>query len=72
MAAALDVPLVAVFGSTNPVTTGPVGSRSRVVRTDVPCSPCLQPHCRYGHLDCMRQITVARVAAEAEDLLGAP
>jgi heptosyltransferase-2 len=68
--AALDVPLIAIFGSTNPVTTGPWGSRSRVVRTDVPCSPCLKPFCRYGHLDCMRRITVARLQREAAAVLG--
>lgn len=70
VAAALDVPLIAIFGSTNPVTTGPWGSRSRVVRTDVPCSPCLKPFCRYGHLDCMRRITVARLQQEAAAILG--
>jgi len=72
VAAALDVPLVAIFGSTNPVATGPWGSRSRVVRTDVPCSPCLQPTCRYGHLDCMRRITVARLQQEAAAVLDPP
>jgi ADP-heptose:LPS heptosyltransferase len=70
VAAALDVPLIAIFGSTNPVTTGPWGSRSRVVRTDVPCSPCLKPFCRYGHLDCMRRITLARLQQEAAAILG--
>lgn len=70
VAAALDVPLIAIFGSTNPVTTGPWGSRSRVVRTNVPCSPCLKPTCRYGHLDCMRRITVARLQQEAAAVLG--
>jgi heptosyltransferase-2 len=72
VAAALDVPLIAIFGSTNPVTTGPLASRSRVVRTDVACSPCLKPHCRYGHLDCMRRITVERLQAEVAAVLGRP
>lgn len=72
VAAALDVPLVAVFGSTDPVATGPVGARSRVVRTDVPCSPCLKPHCRYGHLDCMRRIGVGRLQEAVAALLGPP
>ena len=71
-AAALNVPLVAVFGSTDPVATGPLGSLSRVVRTDVPCSPCLKPQCRYGHLDCMRRITVERLQQEVAGILGPP
>ena len=72
VAAALDVPLIAVFGSTDPVATGPLGSRSHVVRTDVPCSPCLKPQCRYGHLDCMRRITVEHLQQEAAGILGPP
>jgi heptosyltransferase-2 len=72
VAAALDAPLIAIFGSTDPVATGPWGSRSRVVRTDVPCSPCLKPFCRYGHLDCMRRIGVERLQQEAAAILGPP
>ena len=70
VAAALDVPLIALFGSTNPVTTGPWGSRSRVVRTDVACSPCLKPQCPEGHMECMRRITLARLQAEVASVLG--
>jgi len=70
--AALNIPLIAIFGSTNPVTTGPLASRSRVVRTDVPCSPCLKPQCRFGHLDCMRRITVERLQDEVAGVLGRP
>jgi heptosyltransferase-2 len=70
VAAALDVPQIAVFGSTNPVTTGPLAPRSRVVRTDVACSPCLKPHCRYGHLDCMQRIGVERLQREVAAILG--
>jgi len=45
LAGALDVPLVAIFGSTNPVATSPAGDRSRVIHKDVPCSPCLKKEC---------------------------
>ena len=45
VAGALGVPTVAIFGSTNPVTTSPVGEKSIVVHRDVPCSPCLKPIC---------------------------
>jgi heptosyltransferase-2 len=56
VAAALDIPLIAIFGSTNPVTTGPKGSNSRIVRVPVECSPCLKPQCPKGHLKCMNNI----------------
>ncbi|MDY6822906.1 MAG: lipopolysaccharide heptosyltransferase II [Thermodesulfobacteriota bacterium] len=71
VAAAFDVPLVAVFGSTDPVATGPLGTRSRVVRVDVPCSPCLKPECPEGHFDCMNRITADMVVAAAGEVLAA-
>lgn len=68
VAAALDVPLVAIFGSTNPITTGPSSSRSRIVRVPVPCSPCLKTECPTDNR-CMKEITVDMVYAVAEGLL---
>ena len=69
VAAALDIPQVAIFGSTNPVTTGPFSDRSRVVRIPEPCSPCLEPECPEGHLSCMGKITVSMVLDAADALL---
>ena len=43
VAGALGIPTVAIFGSTNPATTSPVGDRSIVIHRDVTCSPCLKP-----------------------------
>ncbi len=62
VAAAQDVPVVAVFGSTNPVTTGPRGARSVVIRQPVPCSPCLEPVCPTDY-ECFRGIEPDEVAA---------
>ncbi|WP_419656772.1 RfaF: ADP-heptose: LPS heptosyl transferase II [Desulfosarcina variabilis str. Montpellier] len=69
VAAALTTPLVAVFGSTNSTTTSPFSHTSRIVRVPTPCSPCMQPVCPLGHMDCMRQVTVDMVAAAVKDLL---
>lgn len=60
VAAALDTPLVAIFGPTNPKTTGPIGTKSKIVRIHVPCSPCLQPECPKDH-GCMKEISVDMV-----------
>ncbi|MEA1867833.1 MAG: lipopolysaccharide heptosyltransferase II [Thermodesulfobacteriota bacterium] len=43
--AALGIPLVAIFGSTNPVTTGPWSADSVIIRHELPCSPCLKRSC---------------------------
>ena len=69
VAAALDIPLIAIFGSTNPVTTGPKGLNSRIVRIPVECSPCLKPKCPKGHLKCMDQIDVNMVFDVVKELL---
>jgi heptosyltransferase-2 len=68
VAAALNIPLIAVFGSTNPITTGPSGSMSHIVCFPVSCSPCLEPECPTDHR-CMKGVTVDMVYRLAEELL---
>jgi heptosyltransferase-2 len=69
VAAALGTPLVAVFGSTNWTTTSPFSDTSRIVRVPIACSPCMQPVCPLGHMNCMRQVSVAMVTDAVKDLL---
>ncbi|MFC1811246.1 lipopolysaccharide heptosyltransferase II [Thermodesulfobacteriota bacterium] len=69
VAAALDVPLISIFGSTNPVTTGPWSSRSRIVRVPIECSPCLKPECPEEHLSCMDRIGVDKVFEAVKEML---
>lgn len=73
VAAALNTPLVAVFGSTNSTTTSPFSDTSRIVRVPTPCSPCMQPVCPLKHtennMDCMRKVSVDMVADVVKDLL---
>jgi heptosyltransferase-2 len=68
VAAALGVPLVAVFGPTDWRETAPVGRRHRLVREPVHCSPCLLRECPIDHR-CMKRISVDRVVGEAQALL---
>lgn len=60
VARAVDVPAVGIFGSSDPRATAPPGSH--VVTRAVPCSPCFDPVCRYGHTMCLRDIAPAQVA----------
>jgi heptosyltransferase II len=69
IAAALNTPTVAVFGSTNPVTTGPFSSRASVVRSQLECSPCLKTHCPRDHFQCMENITVEEVFSAVHEYL---
>ncbi len=70
VAGALGIPTVAIFGSTNPVATSPVGKNSVVVHHDVDCSPCLKPVCPRD-FRCMKLITTEEVCEAARKLLDA-
>ncbi|HNY51010.1 MAG TPA: lipopolysaccharide heptosyltransferase II [Smithella sp.] len=68
VAGALNVPTVAIFGSTNPVTTAPAGRKSVIVHHEVPCSPCLKKECP-SDFRCMELISVEDVLKAASKLL---
>jgi len=68
LAGALDIPLIAIFGSTNPITTSPPGDKSVVIYKHVSCSPCLKKECPTD-FKCMDMITVDDVFCEAGRLL---
>ncbi|MGB9712516.1 MAG: lipopolysaccharide heptosyltransferase II [Dissulfurimicrobium sp.] len=65
VAAALGTPLVALFGSTNPTTTGPWTEKAIVVSRILPCGPCLKRTCPNG-FECMLGIGVEEVLKACE------
>ena len=67
VACALDVPTVAVFGSTDEDATGPTSRFATVVRERVECSPCLLRECPIDHR-CMTRVSVDRVVDAALSL----
>jgi len=63
-AAALGVPLVALFGSTDPGATGPFTQRATVLHHPQPCGPCMQRTCSLDYA-CLTEITADEVVAAA-------
>jgi heptosyltransferase II len=64
IAAAFEVPLVAVFGPTDHTTTSPFSEKAVVVSRNVECAPCLLRRCPTDHR-CMEGVTVEDVVAAA-------
>ncbi len=68
LASILGVPVVAIFGSTEPKLTSPFGSPHEIIRHHVACSPCFLRECPLD-FRCMREVQMAEVIAAVEHLL---
>jgi ADP-heptose:LPS heptosyltransferase len=66
LAALAGTPVVAIFGPTDHKINGPYGLHHRIVRNDLPCSPCKNKNCQERK--CLKDITVDEVFKEVLDM----
>lgn len=69
IASALNIPLLALFGSTSDVKTGPYSQLQKVIHKHVECSPCYKRECPID-FRCMKRIEVDEVYRELLKLIG--
>lgn len=67
MAVAAGLPVVALFGPTNPCRTGPYAMLDRVLRKDISCAPCYRKRCT--ELFCMESLPVDEVVRKVKEEL---
>jgi heptosyltransferase-1 len=70
VAAALEKPVISLFGPTEPRRTGPYGQMANVNRLELPCVPCMKSTCSWHEpLECLRGISPSKVLAMLEILI---
>ncbi|PKN76517.1 MAG: lipopolysaccharide heptosyltransferase I [Deltaproteobacteria bacterium HGW-Deltaproteobacteria-10] len=67
LAAAVGTEVVALFGPTDAKRTGPYGEGHKIIRTDLPCSPCFLKKCPT--IKCMQDISPEQVMTLIEERL---
>ena len=68
VAAALQAPQIAIFGSSDPAHTPPLSDRAQIIWLNMPCSPCHKRECPLGHLQCLKDILPEQVLATLNTL----
>jgi len=68
VAAAVDTKLVAIYGSSDPSFTPPLSDKVAIAKVDIECAPCFKRECKFGHYNCLRNISADNVKEQIHAL----
>lgn len=71
IAAALSIPLVAIFGSSDPRFTPPMGEPIEIISLQLSCSPCFKRVCPLKHMNCLNQLQPEQVIKKTQNMVAA-
>lgn len=63
IAAAVNTPVIAVYGSSDPRYTPPLNPHAQIVYLGLECSPCFKRECPLRHLNCLNQLLPEQIIA---------
>ena len=68
VAAAVDTPIIAIYGSTSPKINPPLSSHATILWENLHCSPCNQRTCPLKHTNCLQQLPASQVISVLTDV----
>lgn len=56
VACAVNVPVIAIYGSSSPSFTPPLSDKAIIQKIAIECAPCFARTCKFGHYNCLQQV----------------